>query len=90
MAGTLLLQRYAMFKNKKWIVTASGDRSLSDVKKNLTEAGFSVDKVLNEIGVITGSASEDDTDKLRAIPGVADVSPEPPPISIGPPDAPVS
>ena len=29
-------------------------------------------------------------ERVRAIPGVADVSPEPPPINIGPPDAPVS
>jgi hypothetical protein len=79
-----------MSKSKKWVVTASGDRSLSDVEKKLTEAGLVVDQVLDEIGVLIGSASEDDADKLRAIPGVADVSPEPPPINIGPPDASVS
>jgi hypothetical protein len=75
---------------KDLVVTASGDRSLSDVKKSLTDAGFIVDQVLNEIGCITGAASEDDVAKLRAIPGVADVSPSPPPIDIGPPDAPIS
>lgn len=57
-AGTLLLKRYTMSKSKKWVVTGSGDRSISDVEKKLTEAGFVVDQVLHEIGAITGSASE--------------------------------
>jgi len=43
-----------MSKSKRWNVTKSGDRSLSDVKKDLKEAGFSVDQVHEEIGVITG------------------------------------
>lgn len=79
-----------MSERKRWVVTASGDRSLSDIEKKLTETGFVVDQVLDEIGCITGTASADVADKLRAIPGVADISPEPPPINIGPPDAPVS
>jgi len=79
-----------MSESKKWVVTMSGDRSLSEVEQDLTGAGFVVDQVLNEIGIITGTASEDVADDLRAISGVADVSPEPPPINIGPPDAPVS
>lgn len=79
-----------MSERKRWVVTASGGRSLSDIEKKLTETGFVVDQVLDEIGCITGAASADVADKLRAIPGVADISPEPPPINIGPPDAPVS
>lgn len=79
-----------MSENKKWVVILSGDHPLDEVKKNLIDAGFAVDHVLSAIGCITGAASEDVAEKLRAIPGVADVSPEPPPVSIGPPDAPLS
>lgn len=78
-----------MASGKRWIVTTSSSRSLGDVKKNLSEKGFVVDQVLDEIGCITGSASDDVARKLRSIPGVADVSAETP-IDIGPPDAPVT
>ncbi|MDX6289406.1 MAG: hypothetical protein QOH42_1205 [Blastocatellia bacterium] len=77
-----------MAKNKKWIVTTSPEK-ISDVRKKLTEAGFSVDQVLDEIGSITGTASDDVVEKLRKVEGVADVSPDHP-IDIGPPDAPVT
>jgi hypothetical protein len=76
-----------MSKTKKWVVTTSGNRSLGDIKKELTNTGFKVEEVLSEIGCITGAASDSVADKLRAIPGVADVSPEPPSIDIGPPDS---
>jgi len=79
-----------MAKDKRWIVTASGDRPLKEVKKELADEGFSIEDVLDEIGCITGEASEAVAEKLRAVPGVADVSPEPPPINIGPPDSSVS
>lgn len=75
-----------MAKGKKWIVTTSGNRSLKDIKKELAEAGFGVDQVLEDIGVITGTA--DDADRLRSIPGVADVSPDHE-VHIAPPDAPI-
>ena len=78
-----------MASGKRWIVTTSSDRSLGDVKKNLSETGFAVDQVLDEIGCIIGSASDDVAKKLRRIPGVADVSLETP-VDIGPPDAPVT
>lgn len=78
-----------MSSGKRWVVTMSSDRSLDDVKKNLSESGFAVDQVLDEIGCITGSGSDDVAKKLRGIPGVADVSAETP-IDIGPPDAPVT
>jgi len=77
-----------MAKGKKWIVTTSGKGSLSDVKKKLTESGFKVDKVLDEIGVITGTSSDDDVERLRKVAGVADVSPDEQ-VDIGPPDAPI-
>jgi len=76
-----------MASKTRWIVTTSGTRPLSDLTKNLSETGFDVDQVLDEIGCITGTASDDVANTLRGIPGVADVSPETP-IDIGPPDVP--
>ena len=72
---------------KKWVVTASGD--LDDVKRKLTQAGFNVDQVLREIGIITGSASAEVAKRARSISGVTDVSPDSP-VDIGPPDAPTT
>lgn len=78
-----------MADKTRWVITTSGDRSLSDVKKSLSTAGFAVDQVLDEIGCITGTASDDVANALRAVPGIADVSPETP-IDIGPPDGPIT
>lgn len=78
-----------MAKDKTWLVTTSGDRPLSEVKKDLAKHGFTIGEVLGEIGVITGSGGDAVAKKLRAIPGVVDVSPDTP-IDIGPPDAPVT
>ena len=78
-----------MAEQKRWVVTPSGDRSLSDVRKDLVESGFSVDQVLGAIGLITGIADDDVADKVRELPGVADISPEIP-TDVGRPDAPVS
>lgn len=76
-----------MSKGKRWNITTSGHRSLAEVRKDVKEAGFDVDQVHEEIGIITGAASEAVAKKLRAIPGIADVSPEES-IDIGPPDSP--
>lgn len=78
-----------MAKDKTWLVTTSGDRPLSEVKKEVEKHGFQIGEVLNEIGVITGSGGDAVAEKLRDVPGVADVSPDTP-IDIGPPDAPVT
>ncbi len=78
-----------MSNTKKWIVTATDKNTLGDMKKTLTENGFVVDQVMEEIGCITGSANEDVAKKLRTIPGVGDVSPDGE-IGIGPPDAPTT
>jgi len=75
-----------MAKGKKWIVTTSGKRPLSKIKKELTEAGFGVDSVLEDIGVITGTTN--DPERLRSISGVSDVSSDQE-VDIGPPDAPI-
>ena len=78
-----------MAERKAWIVTASEDRPVGDVAKDLTANGFTVAQVLGEMNVITGAAREELIEKLRAIPGVLDISPDLP-IDIGPPDAPVT
>ena len=78
-----------MPQSERWVVTASGDRPLADVKKELAKAGFDVEQVLGEVGCITGSAGKDVVKRVRSIPGVADVSPEHA-VDIGPPDAPVT
>jgi hypothetical protein len=65
-----------MTKSKKWIVSTSGDHSLRDVQKQLTDTGFTVEQVLDQIGIIIGSASDEVAARLRTIPGVADVSPD--------------
>lgn len=75
--------------SKRWIVTTSGDRALADVQKDLTKAGFVIEQNLGEIGSLIGTASDAVAEKLRALPGVADVSPDTP-IDIGPPDSPVT
>ena len=79
-----------MAKNKNWVVTASGDRPIKEIKKKLIESGFTVEQVLDEIGCIMGTASDAAAKRARAVPGVADVSPGPEPVSVGPPDASVS
>ena len=78
-----------MSKSTKWNITTSGDRPLRDVQMDVKGAGFSIEHSLKEIGVITGTASEAIAKKLRAIPGIADVSPAQD-IDIGPPDSPVT
>jgi hypothetical protein len=73
-------------ESKRWVVTTSGDRPLNDVARDIEAAGFVINEVLEAIGVITGSATECVAEAVRAIPGVADVSPETPPVDIGDPD----
>jgi hypothetical protein len=75
-----------MSKNKKWIITLSGEQPLAKVRKQLVEAGFEIEEVFDEIGSITGNAEENVAGKLPEIAGVSDVSPEQP-IDIGPPDS---
>jgi hypothetical protein len=63
----------------------SGDRPISDVAVDVAAAGFAIDQVLEVIGIITGSATDGVAEAVRAVPGVADVSPDLP-VDIGPPD----
>jgi hypothetical protein len=78
-----------MAESKRWVVTTSGDRPLSEVTKELTETGFDVGEVYDQMGVISGAAGDEVAEKLRKIAGVSDVSEEDV-IDIGPPDAPVT
>lgn len=78
-----------MARQKRWVVTTSGKKPLSDVRKDLVESGFTVDQVLGEIGLITGTAEDDVAERARKITGVVDVSQEAA-VDIGPPDAPIS
>ena len=75
-----------MAQRRGWIVTTSEERPIHDVEKDLEAAGFSVGRVLEELGSITGSAEEAAVPALRRIRGVIDVSPDRE-VSIGPPDA---
>ena len=77
-----------MTKGKRWIVTTTGKGSLEAVKKKLTKSGFTVDKVLDAIGIITGTTKDDDVERFRSVDGVADISPDED-VDIGPPDAPI-
>lgn len=74
---------------KGCIVTISAERPVREVAKDLSKAGFKVGQILEEIGSITGSCDASQIGKLRAIRGVADVSPDNP-IDIGPPDSPTA
>lgn len=79
-----------MAKSKKWVVTTDGQHGLSGITRKLEDAGFRVSEVLEAIGCLTGTASDAVAEKLRSVPGVLDISPEPPGIDIGPPDAGIS
>lgn len=73
-----------MPETRRWVVTASGDRPLDELEKDLTQAGFTVVQTMEAIGCIVGTIGEEDADRVKAIPGVADVSPDEI-VSIGPP-----
>ena len=75
-----------MAESKRWIVTTSGDRPLNDVARDIEAAGFVIDEVLDQIGIITGSATDSVAEAMRDIPGVADVSLDVP-VDLGPPDS---
>jgi hypothetical protein len=70
-----------MSQKKEWVVSTSQDRPLGEIKKDLAKVGASIvrGKEFPEIGVVYVEHDESAIDKLRAIPGVEDVSPEAPP-----------
>jgi len=71
--------------SRRWVITTSGDRPISDVAVDVAAAGFAIDQVLEVIGSITGSATDGVAEAVRAVPGVADVSRDLL-VDIGPPD----
>lgn len=73
-------------KKESLVITTSGNRSVHEVARDLKDAGFEVEQVLDSINVVTGKG---DPDKLRSVQDVVDVSGDNP-IDIGPPGAPVS
>lgn len=75
-----------MTSKTTWIVTTSDERPIADIAIDLNQAGFKTAHVLKEIGIISGNAAPGIVAKLRAIPGVIDISPDTA-IDIGPPDA---
>ena len=76
-----------MAESKQWVVTTSDDRPINDVASDMKAAGFAIDQVIEQIGIVTGSATYSVAEAMRAIPGIADVSPDQP-VDIGPPDSP--
>jgi hypothetical protein len=71
------------------VVTLTGDRPIHEVAADLKAAGLTVDQVLKDIGSVTGSADPGAIERLRKVPGVADVSDDHG-VDIGPPDASIS
>ncbi|MCW5966631.1 MAG: hypothetical protein KIT83_21515 [Bryobacterales bacterium] len=63
-----------MGQRKAFNITVEEKRPIAQIKKDLKKAGLEEMQVLEAIGVITGSADEDDTDKLKAVEGVMDVA----------------
>jgi hypothetical protein len=88
--GGYLYKKNIMAAKKKWVITISGERSISAVKKDITAQGFDVAEVLKEIGSITGTATDSAAKKIRSIPGIADLSEDPGEFSIGNPESPVT
>jgi hypothetical protein len=73
-----------------WVVTLAPGHPSARVRAQLEKAGFEVQEAHDAIGVITGRAPRAALPALRAIKGVADVSPPPPVADVGPPDAELS
>jgi hypothetical protein len=49
---------------------------LAEVVDHLTRAGLHVERVLDAIGVVTGSVQADAAPELRTVPGVESVEPD--------------
>ena len=71
---------------RRWIVTLAEGAGAAKVRSRLLDAGFEVDQVLAEIGVVTGRCDDDVAARLRTLDEVEDVSPEGE-IGIAPPDS---
>ena len=76
-----------MSKSKTWVITASADTPIEELSRALAKAGLLGIQVLDELGIITGTADENVLPQLRRVPGVIDVS-EDPTFDVGPPGSP--
>ena len=76
-------------ESKEWAITTDGKRPLAGVAKDLLDLGFAGLQVLDEIGVITGSATDKIAAAARRVRGVKAVEPS---IQhdVGPPDSPIT
>lgn len=86
---SIAVQVITMIGKREWVVTASAERPLEAVAADLASAGFEVQHVVTEMGVIAGSASEAVIAAVRMVPGVVDISPGGV-LEVGPPDADIS
>ncbi len=65
-----------MGQRKAFNVTVEESRPIQLIEKDLELAGLEEMQVLEAIGLITGSADEDNIAKLQAVAGVKDVASE--------------
>ena len=72
---------------RHWTVTTSNERPIAEVTQALSKAGFKIDQVLDEIGVVSGRGTPAAIAKLRRLRGIADISPVVS-VDVGPPDSP--
>lgn len=75
-----------MAGSRRWIVTLTDGAKAGEVRLRLSAAGFDVEQVLEEIGVVTGRGDESVAEQLRQLSDVEDVSPEGE-IGVAPPDS---
>ncbi|HEX6364052.1 MAG TPA: hypothetical protein VFZ93_13935 [Albitalea sp.] len=78
-----------MTQAQPWIVTASPDRPVADIAREVAQAGLAVEQVLEAIGCVVARGGDAAAERARRIPGVVDVS-RSGPVDIGPPDADIS
>ena len=67
-----------------WVVTASADRPMAEIAKELSAAGFAIEQSLDQMGVFTGKSDDSAAKKVRGIRGVTNVAPIPS-AHVGPP-----
>lgn len=66
-----------MTTHRWWIIIADRRRPMNELLNELSNAGLVVSHVLEAMGGITGSAEDQAAERLRHIPGVLNVWPDP-------------
>ena len=72
-------------ESKEWSITTRRTRPIRDIARDLAEAGLHDVQILEETGIITGSATDEAAARLRKVSGVRKVESTPGP-DIGPPN----